>query len=132
MATAAKTTRKRKTRSSTNGRNDVLVVENKDPKFEYRVVNDTPGRVAQMENRDWEIASGDEKLISTFDNSDDDSGSVKRKHVGGGASGILMRIRKDWFKEDQAEKARMADRMEQSTQQHDLQNGYGNVEIGKK
>lgn len=130
MATAAKTTRKRKTRSSTNGRNDVLSVEGKDSKYEYRIVNDTPGRVAQMENRDWEIASGDEKLISTFDSSTDDSGSVKRRHVGDGTSGVLMRIRKDWFEEDKAEKARQADRLEQSTKADpNTKNGYGKVEI---
>ena len=131
MATAAKTTRKRKTRTSTNGRNDVLSVEGKDKNYEYRIVNDTPGRVAQMESRDWEIAEGDEKLISTFDNSSDDSGSVKRKHVGDGTNAVLMRIPKKYFEEDKAEKAKHADRLEKSTQTNNMQNGYGKVDISK-
>ena len=129
MATAAKkTTRKRKARTSVNNRQDVLTVEGKDPNYEYRIVNDKPGRIAQMENRDWEVASGDEKLISTFDNSSDDSGSVKSKMVGAGTNAILMRIPKEYFEEDKAEKARHAERLEKSTKANPIkQNGYGEV-----
>ena len=129
MVTATKTTRtrKRKSRSSVSDRNDVLKVENKDPNFEYRIVNDKPGRVAQMESRDWELVTdGKEKLLSTFDSS---STSDTEKHVGDGMKAVLMKIPKDWYEEDQKEKSQHIDRIEAKQKPNDIKNGYGKVEI---
>lgn len=126
MARVAKTTRKRPVRSSANGRQDVLTVEGKDPDKEYRIVNDTPGRVAKLRNMGWEIADGDEKLISAMDDSDVDD---KSKHVGDGTKAVVMSMPKDWYEDYQQEKARQNERLEKATQANALQNGYGKVEI---
>ena len=128
MVNRTKPVRKRKARTSGGAHNDVLSVEGKDPEFEYRIVNDKPGRIAQMESRDWEIATGEEKLISTFDSSTDD-GSVKSRHVGDGMQGVVMRIRKEWLDEDRAEQAKRIDRVDKTLQPKDVKNGYGKVEV---
>lgn len=125
MANRAKTTRQRPVRSSANGRQDVLLVEEKDPNKEYRIVNDTPGRVAKLRKMGWEV---DEEavLISAMDDSQERNNS---KHVGDGTKAIVMSMPKDWYGEYQEEKSRQNDRLEQATKANALQNGYGKVEI---
>lgn len=131
MARAAKpnVTRKRPVRG-TAGRRDVLTVEGKDDNFVYRIVNDTPGRVADMRSRGYELADGDESFSSTLDEAST-VGSVKSKHVGGGVNAVLMRIPKEWYAEDQAMKQEHIDRIEQKTKSaaSDIKGGYGKVEI---
>ena len=126
VARTKNTTRKRPVRTSLNGRQDVLLVEEKDPNKEYRVVNDTPGRVAKLRNMGWEIADGDEKLVSAMDDSNVDD---KSKHVGDGTKAVVMSMPKDWYEDYQKEKARQNDRLEKATQANALQNGYCKVEI---
>ena len=129
MVGRTKTTRQRPVRNSHNGRQDVLFVEGKEQDMEYRIVNDSPGRVAQLKSMGWEIADGDEKLIS----SKDDSGtSDKSKHVGDGQNAVLMRMPKEWYADYQKEKQQHVDRIERKAQTSDIENGYGKVEIGQK
>lgn len=129
MARAAKTTvtRKRPVRGSA-GRRDILTVEGKDSDFVYRIVNDTPGRVAEMKERGYELAEGEESFSSSLDDSTA-AGSVKSKHVGGGMNAVLMRIPKDWYKEDQQMKQEHVDKLEQKTKTNEIKGGYGKVEI---
>jgi len=124
-----KTVRQRPVRNSA-GRRDTLMVEGKDPNFEYRIVNDTPGRVAEMKAMGYELADGDERFNSSLDDSKSES-SVKSKHVGGGVNGVLMRIPKDWYDEYQKEKAEHVDKLERKTKSMptDIKGGYGKVEI---
>lgn len=128
MANRAKTTRQRPKRSSINGRQDILTVEGKEDGMEYRIVNDTPGRVAKLQSMGWEVAEGDEKLISALDDSKE---SDKRKHVGDGTSAVLMRMPKEWYEDYQKEKQQHVDRLEKTTQKtpDGIKGGYGKVEI---
>lgn len=125
MANRAKTTRQRPVRSSANGRQDVLTVEDKNPDMEYRIVNDTPGRLAKLRKMGWEV---DENavLISAMDDSQERNNS---KHVGDGTKAVVMSMPKEWYKEYQEEKAQHNKRLEQATKANALQNGYGKVEI---
>jgi len=127
MARVAKTTRKRPVRSS-QARRDILSVEGKDSGFEYRIVNDTPGRVADMKARGYEIAEGEEEFSSTLDDSTA-VGSVKQKHVGAGTKAVLMRIPKEFYVEDQKMKEEHIDRLEQKTKTNTIKDGYGKVNI---
>lgn len=128
MARVAKTARQRPKRTSHNGRQDVLFVEGKEADMEYRIVNDTPGRVAQMTSMGWELADGDEKLISAKDDTKDDD---KRKFVGGDTNAVLMRMPKDWYEEYQKEKQQHVDRIEKTASKtpDGIKGGYGKVEI---
>lgn len=130
MAREAKTARKRPVRSSVamGGRRDVLNVEGKDDDFVYRIVNDVPGRVAEMKERGYEMAEGEESFSSTLDEAGS-AGSVKTKHVGGGVDAVLMRIPKDWYEEDQKAKQDYVNRLEKKTQSNDIKGGYGKVTI---
>lgn len=70
--------------------------------FEYRWVNDAPGRVQRLTDRDWDPAP--EQVGGTGE------GTVQTKVVGTAdgkpVSGVLMRKHKDWYRDDQ--KAKLA------------------------
>lgn len=81
-----------------------------DPAYEYRWVNDAPGRVQQMYDQDW-----DKVEDATIGNGE---GTVPTIHVSGGSptptNAILMRKRKDWYEADQKEKQAPLDEMDQA------------------
>lgn len=95
------------------GRRNRLTVENRDPNYHYRVVNDVDGRVQDLLDQDYEIVLdakvGDKRVdeISSL-------GSAKQISVGGGLKAIVMRKRKDWFSDDQALKQKEIDDLEAS------------------
>lgn len=98
----------------------VLDVDNKDPNFEYRVVNELPGRIDKFLKAGWETVSGD---VSTSDagrvQDASQLGSVTRRVVNKSAradaqTAILMRIPKEYYDEDQLAKQRQVDEKEAS------------------
>ncbi len=95
------------------GRRNRLSVENKDPNYVYRIVNDVDGRVQDMIDRDYELVLdatvGDKRVdaISSL-------GSAKQISVGKGLQAVVMRKRKDWHDEDQALKQKEIDDLEAS------------------
>ena len=97
----------RVTRASINGVRNVLNLSGKDPDYEYRIVNDTGDRVAQMQERGYEIVTdpklkiGDRRVANPTQ-----EGSPVMASVGGGMKAYAMRIRKDWYDEDQTAKAK--------------------------
>ena len=93
------------------GRRNRLSVENRDPSYHYRIVNDVDGRVQDLLDQDYEIVLdakvGDKRVdeISSL-------GSAKQISGGGGIKAIVMRKRKDWFEEDQTAKQKEIDDLE--------------------
>lgn len=81
-----------------------LNVRNKDPEFEYRIVNDIDDRVNQFLEAGYEVCKGDEKIGDSRVNLPKQDGSLVSTSVGGGVKGVLMKIRKDWYQEDQKAK----------------------------
>ncbi len=43
-----------------------LSVDGKDPNYEYRIVNDTPGRIAMFQQSGWELCTNDEVNTGNF------------------------------------------------------------------
>lgn len=128
--TIAKAPASRTRRAPTAGRNVLTVrADDKDPNFEYRIVNDTGDRIAEFKERGYEFVSGDVKVGDRRIDAGSSEGSSIRVSVGGGTQGYLMRIRKDWYQEDQAAKQAEVDKTETS-----LQSGgdYGQVKINQK
>ncbi len=83
-----------------------LSVRGKEQGFVYRIVNDTDDRVLDFQEGGYEIVQ--DKDVSIGDKRVDKAateGTVKRFHVGGGQKAVLMRIREDWYEEDQRDKA---------------------------
>ena len=95
------------------GRRNRLTVENRDPAYHYRIVNDVDGRVQDLLDQDYEIVLdakvGDKRVddISSL-------GSAKQISVGKGIKAFVMKKRKDWFKDDQDLKQKEIDDLEAS------------------
>lgn len=117
-------------RTPVNGKRNVLTVQGKDPNFEYRIVNDTGDRVALMQERGYEIVSddtvkvGDRRVANPTQ-----EGSPVMASVGGGTKAYLMRIKKEWYAEDQQEKARQVAETEQAMKRDAKEGMYGKLEI---
>lgn len=81
--------------------------------YQYRYVNDQGMRVKQLEAQDWDIAP---EAAKTDGNS---LGTVNSTIGGMDETGkpynmVLMRKRKDWFEEDQREKLKPVDKVEEA------------------
>ena len=101
----AKVARDNKRTPLTDGFRSRLKVQGKDPNYEYYIVNDTPGRVDDFKAAGWEPVTDDEVRIGENRvGLPTAEGSVKTVHVGGGQTGVLMKIKKEWWEEDQAAK----------------------------
>ncbi len=111
MAEKPAIAQERRVRRTPIGKRNKLTVENRDPNYQYRVVNDVEGRVQDLLDLDYEIVLdakvGDKRVdeISSL-------GSAKQISVGGGLKAVVMRKRKDWFNDDQAEKQKEIDDLE--------------------
>lgn len=111
MAEKPATAQERRVRRTPIGKRNKFTIENRDPNYQYRVVNDVEGRVQDLLDQDYEIdltAKVGEKRVDEISS----LGSAKQISVGGGIKAIVMRKRKDWFEEDQAAKQKEIDELE--------------------
>ncbi len=113
----------RKERIPVNGARDILTVRNKDPNFEYRWVNDTPGRLQRFMDGGWEVVTDDLQVGQKSVDSPSKLGSAITKNVGRSTVGVLMRVPKEWYDEDQMAKQDKVDALEASMQE-DLRQGF--------
>lgn len=110
-----------------------LSVNRKDPDYEYRFVNDDGDNVADKADRGWEPVLKSETVVG--DKRVDAAapeGTIQQITVGQGKKAILMKIRKDWYDEDQAIKMEAVDKTEAATKQEALSGNYGKLEITRK
>lgn len=114
------------------GVRNVLTVKGKDPEYEYRIVNDTGDRVAQFLDAGYEVVNAaDVQIGDRRVNQSSTEGSVAQTAVGGGIKGIVVRIKKEWYNEDQAAKQAQVDASEAATKQQALEDRYGKFEISR-
>jgi hypothetical protein len=115
------------------GVRNVLTVKGKDPNYVYRVVNDVDDRVEAFIEGGYEVVKArDVKVGDKRVDKPSEEGSIKRISVGGGGKGVVMRIPKDWYEEDQAAKQKFIADTE-ATMKADALNGYyGKIETGGK
>jgi hypothetical protein len=118
----------RTTRVPVTERN-ILSVKGKEPGYEYRIVNDSGDRVQQLVDAGYEFVDastvqvGDKRINSTTP-----EGTHAQVSVGGGMKAYVMRIREDWYKEDQIAKQARVNEMEDTIKQNAT--GFdGNVTI---
>lgn len=104
---------KRKDRKPLFQRGPQSINGNLDPNFKYRFVNDTGSRISNFQAagyefvQDTDLAVGDSRV---FDPSD--VGSSKRVTSNDGTVSYLMRIKNEYYEEDQAAKAARIDETE--------------------
>ncbi len=121
-------TKRKPRRTSINGARNVLTVSGKEPGFEYRIVNDDGDRVAQFEEMGYEVVKdssikvGDRRIANPTK-----EGSPIQVSVGGGQKAYLMRIREDWYKEAQEDKAKAVDEIEKGM----LKEAKSSADFGK-
>jgi hypothetical protein len=81
-----------------------LTVSDKNPEFEYRIVNDERGRIQMFEDAGWEVDPdahdiGDVRVGQTAL-----PGSATAIPVGEDRTAVLMRKKREWFEEDYRKK----------------------------
>lgn len=111
-----------------------LDVRDQDPNFVYRIVNDTPGRVQELQEQDWEIDTnkdtGQVVQASEGIKAVNSPGSVKKVHVGGGNYAIVMKKRRDYHEEDTALKRAENDKYIQQIKQ-DITQAGGKLDLSR-
>lgn len=114
------------------GRRNVLTVAGKDPNYEYRIVNDSGDRVQEFIDAGYEIVSEDSvKVGDKRVNKASAEGTVAQVSVGQGQKAFVMRIKKEWYQEDQAAKQEVVNQTEAATKAKALDGTYGKLEIGR-
>jgi hypothetical protein len=111
-----------------DGYRNTLTLGNQDPNFVYRVVNDTDGRVARAEEGGYEVVTSAQELGDATVDSATAVGSAVTRPVGGGVTGVLMRIKREWYDEDQVAKQAKVDAAEAGLKQK-KSGQYGGVLI---
>jgi len=111
-----------------NQRN-ILTVKDKDPNFEYRIVNDVDDRIQQFKEAGYELVDSAVKVGDKRVNDPTSLGSVKEISVGQGQRAFLMKIPKEYFAEDQASKLKKASDIEQATKAKALDGNYGELKM---
>ena len=87
------------------GRRNILSVRGKEAGYEYRIVNDDKDRIDMFKEAGWEVVNSDQ--VSVGDkrvNQASPVGTAAQMSVGSGMKGVVMRIRQDWYDEDQEAK----------------------------
>lgn len=120
-------------RRSPIGRKQRINVRNKEAGYHYRVVNcnldSDPDRVESFIEQGWEVVSKD-KAGAIGDKRVDNPtapGSSSYYSVGQGTKAVLMRIKDEWYKEDQAAKQAELDEIERGMQKD--KSDYGSLKI---
>ena len=124
-------TKRKARRTSISGGRNILTVSGKDPAYEYRIVNDDGDRVSQFEEMGYEVVKdqnitvGDRRIANPTK-----EGSPVQISVGGGTKAYVMRIKKEWYDEDQAAKAKRIEESEKGMlQDARTQADYGKVSL---
>ena len=98
--------------------------------YEHRFVNNKPGRIEMFEEGGWEIVKGKKKIGDPGIGEGTQMGSAVTKDVGQGTTGVLMRIKKEWYKEDQDAKSdKIKESMKTITKEAEKPGNYGKIEI---
>lgn len=113
-ASKERTERRRREDLGSGRLRNLAITGNIDPNYEYRFINDDPGRVFQLTQQDdWDLV-----------NSEDLNPNAKDKGVGtpvervvdkrSGKKAVLVRKRKDWYLADKAKEQASIDETEAS------------------
>lgn len=112
------------------GTRNVLTVAGKDPNYVYRIINDSGDRVQEFMEAGYELVKeGSVKVGDKRVNKTSAEGSVAQVSVGQNQKAFVVRIKKEWYDEDQAVKQLRVDELENSTKAKALDGTYGKLEI---
>jgi len=105
----------------------------KDPNFHYRIVNDTGSRIHAFQQAGYELVTDDDIVVGESRvSSAGELGSAKRIISNDGTTSFLMRIKKEYYDEDQKVKQDRIDELERSMKDEKSQDFYGKVKTFTK
>lgn len=122
-------------RAPVGGFRDILTLNTRDDDYHYRWVSDTSeegNRVFRFIQGGYEFAPAEGHGVGQqhiYKSKNNDVGSVVRVPSGKEGYLYLMRIRRDWYKEDQDRKQAEIDEVERQMQQVDKDEYYGKHDI---
>lgn len=97
--------------------------------YVYRIINDkyrnAETRLADAMKGGWEFVEGDDAIGDPRSGDATKLDSRVARHVGNGVTGYLMRIRKDWYDEDQKVKQDKVDETEKAMKPDKSRGQYG-------
>lgn len=96
-----------------------------EPGFVYRAVNDTPGRIEKFRGMGYELVESEQQLGDYRVAEGSKMGRAVSKPVGNGTTGYLMRIKKEYYDEDQKAKAQRVDATEAALKPAKSKEEYG-------
>lgn len=122
----------RRARRSPIGVRQVLTLSGKEPGYQYRIVNDSGDRVASFVENGWEIVkSKDVRIGDSRVGKAAAEGSPAQASVGNGVQAYVLRIKQDWYDEDQAAKQAHVKATEDAMRQKALDGTYGKLDISR-
>lgn len=123
----------RKTRTPISGVRTRLNVRGKEDGYEYYIVNDTDDRVQRFQEGGWEVVSDKDVSIGERRVSVPTAeGSAKTVSVGGGVTGVLMKIKREYWEEDQARKHGVAqETVNETLRDAEKASDYGTVKYNR-
>lgn len=116
------------------GKRNILSVKGKEAGYEYRIVNDEFDRIDAFKEAGWEVVSNSDVQIGDKRVGQANTpGTAAQMSVGQGTKGVVMRIRSDWYDEDQKAKRAQVHELEATTRK-DARNGadYGDLKYQDK
>lgn len=107
-----------------------LTVQNKEPGYAYRWINDAPGRIAQAQQAGYEFVTDGQTTTGDTGESNTDLGTQVSAIVGTHEDGstmraYLMRIPEQYYREDQAMKQSEIDKIDESVRQGAIGKEHG-------
>ena len=121
---------RRKARPIINGRRDVLSIKNKEPGFVYRIFNANGpkdlARIEDMKEIGYELVDHPIEVGDRTANTASTLGTAE-VHTGSGTKGLVMRIPKEYYDEDQSLKQRAILDTERATRD---KSGHRDVDFG--
>jgi len=111
------------------GVRDKLLIINKDPTREYRVVSSDPRRIYELEQLGYRIETASDHLPKGL-RTDQPLTTDNSIPVGGGQSHVLMSIDKEWYHEGQKEKEEQNQALEAGLSPKLSDGQYGKITIG--
>ncbi len=113
---ATKTDRadERPTRIPVSGNRNILTMNGKEDGYVYRWVNDMDGRIERFKQAGYEFVAHEIGVGDKTADTGKGTSSVISKDVGSGITAYAMRIKKEWYDEDQAAKAQAVAASEES------------------
>ncbi len=107
------------------GMRNRLTFKNLDPDYSYRVINDKDDRIKLAQEGGYEFVESTEQLGELKVAEASKMGTKVSKPVGHGITGYLMRIKKEWYDEDQKVKQERVNATEAAMRPKKTEGEYG-------